>query len=279
MMTNKTAFYWDERIQYGSREHYWHFIFGYFLPLVDQLLNSELVVPHSITISDCGPIMNKILKNMSTSLGIKVFFSKGLVVKSNEQIKISKEKIILERYDLLLLNPNFHEYIYSKFINIKKGLERYKSSLECCSYKCDNKKLKTSFLVIKRSPEPDYYKDSGSAEIKGYGEGRRVFSGLDEGVEYLNSIGIQSLIYSPGSHTLFCQMRYFSECKGIIGIRGAEFANLVWMKEGSFAYMFFHNIDNPDPPQRKLANLLNIKFFEIGSAEKDIKLNPLLIKN
>lgn len=94
-----------------------------------------------------------------------------------------------------------------------------------------------SLLLLERSPQHDFYLPTGPAEAKGYGKGRRTIANLGECREKLEAAGQKVHFYEPGVHSYSCQMRTFFHAAAVVGIRGAEFANLIWCKPGTPIYM------------------------------------------
>ena len=69
--------------------------------------------------------------------------------------------------------------------------------------------------------------------ILGYGVGRRSLEGVGAAASVLRGRGYRVRVFEPGAHTLREQIRAFHASKGVIGIVGAELANILWMTPGS----------------------------------------------
>jgi hypothetical protein len=101
--------------------------------------------------------------------------------------------------------------------------------------------------------------------------------------EQLVGLGIPAVIYEPGQHSFRCQVRVFQDAKGVIGLRGAEFANLLWC-EGPIPIILIQQkaIHENDPPQSKLCDLLDLTISVITrrnpnvSIEVDVKVGEIL---
>jgi capsular polysaccharide biosynthesis protein len=60
---------------------------------------------------------------------------------------------------------------------------------------------------------------------------------LEEGMKLLRKQKIPATIYEPGRYTLVEQIRTFYNADGVVAIRGADLANLLWLKPGSLVFM------------------------------------------
>jgi hypothetical protein len=114
-------------------------------------------------------------------------------------------------------------------------------------------------LLVRSAPHP-FYDPRGGAQNAGYGTGRRSLTGIERCVEVLRREGIDASTYEPGAHDVFCQARTFAAARGIIAIRGAEFANAFWMKPDALLVMVNHE-PGGSPPQRGLAKLLGLVHY------------------
>ncbi len=278
----------DEREKRGSIEHFWHFLFGYYLPLVESLLYSR---PKNVTsgdlklvIQNCGPVVNQLLTDTLSAMNICYSWSDELKLKTDQNSSKKRLKklrslllftprknneLLLPRWDISILkNHAFPASSLKNIVSIQQQLPCMFPQLACCNAASANGKI----LILKRAPEhPFYSKSAGRAENRTYGAGRRTLRGVKECEERLLDSGIDCMIYESGSHNIFCQMNHFAMCTGIIGVRGSEFANLFWMKKGALAVMihseFFKN-KKKIPPQRTLASLVSLKFIELDSNDQ-----------
>lgn len=126
--------------------------------------------------------------------------------------------------------------------------------------------------MLDREEEPDFYKKDGQAQTKGYGKSRRYIENLDEVHRFLKSIKIKSQIYSPGNFNLQHQINTIYRSKGILGIKGAEFLNILFLNINTYSIMFIPEDMNTPPVQQNLAKALGLNFFTV-------KLQPGNIQN
>jgi hypothetical protein len=126
-----------------------------------------------------------------------------------------------------------------------------------------------SYYILKRSQEPAFYAlEGGGAQRPTYGTSRRSLVGIEEAAVALSRQSQRVAVFEPGRHTLAAQIRTFRGCKGIVAIRGAELANIVWMDPGSKVIVInagrFHL---SAPPAQALAKLLGLEYVEIDCGD------------
>jgi hypothetical protein len=102
----------------------------------------------------------------------------------------------------------------------------------------------------------------------------RVLGGDELLKEQLVGLGIPAVIYEPGQHSFRCQVRVFQDAKGIIGLRGAEFANLLWCERPIPIILIQQKaIHKSDPPQSKLGELLDLTIAVITRIDQNVGIN------
>jgi hypothetical protein len=75
----------------------------------------------------------------------------------------------------------------------------------------------------------------------------------------LSDLGLPSVAYEPGAHSVTCQAATFGQAVGIVGVRGAEFANLIWMQPGSSVLILETPMPHPwGSPHPLMASLLGL---------------------
>ena len=102
----------------------------------------------------------------------------------------------------------------------------------------------------------------------------RVLGGDELLKEQLVGLGIPAVIYEPGQHSFRCQVRVFQDAKGIIGLRGAEFANLLWCERPIPIILIQQKaIHKSDPPQSRLGELLDLTIAVITRIDQNVGIN------
>lgn len=288
----------------GSPEHFFHFIWGYLFPALHEIFKLNSSDPSinnekKFLIMSCGPIMNKSIDEV-----LSLFNYKYEIVEKDKVNNINYFKqITVPRWDLWLSNIAQRESVKSRkiyykivftelfkkniplFINYKifragfllKIIEIRSSFFERINAldSVDSiDLLSDKYLILKRSPQPQFYNGGGKAEISTYGSNRRELTGIENARDVLTNKNIPVQIYEPGKHSFVEQIKVFQNCKGIIGIKGAEFANLIWMKPKSKVILIWPSNMKSGPIQHALANILGLEYHQTITDEGSFpKLN------
>jgi hypothetical protein len=269
-----------DRSKPGSVEHFWHFLLGVAFPLLDFHRREPHRLPGArLGLESCGAAMDPLLPPLARSLGFDLEIPPRNASPPSPQpaettLRLDREpagrsprpawpasivegSLHLPRWDLFLARGGAQD---AGFVEaLRKTAETVVSRTaepDCCRTAPPDE----AYLLLRRSPEPAYFKAGGNAEIPTYGTGRRSLEGLETCRDALLSRGVPALVYEPGAHTLTCQARHFSRARGAIGIRGAEFANLVWMRPASTVLMLSWE-STWVPPQRALARAMGITSY------------------
>ena len=277
-------------ISFGSSEHFYHYMWGYLLPSIHEItkLKSQNLLLRNLTIlfKSCGPVIDNITHEVATLLKYTYRIIPGKTKAVSRNVKkisvprwdvwlanfeyehIFKEKTIYEKIKNKLLRGRhpidktlFSELIFQvKTMLIEKAnAEPIRSELHCFCEK---------YLILNRSPQPEYYDRGGNAEISSYGTGRRALTGLENAKHYLSDRDIPISIFEPGAFGLVEQIQIFNNCKGVIGIIGAEFANIIWMKPNRNVVRILPLESRHLPPITKnLSHILNLEFSDIYTSE------------
>jgi capsular polysaccharide biosynthesis protein len=92
---------------------------------------------------------------------------------------------------------------------------------------------------------------------------RRSILNIDSLAEELATAGWPVRIYEPGTANLVEQASTFHHCAGVIGIRGAELANIVWMRPGAKVLMLANPVGIENYGAFNLANTLKVGFDQL----------------
>jgi hypothetical protein len=245
----------------GSKQHFWHFMLGYLLPsihcITERLAGNidNCQKDCEFLFQDCGPLMNPITKELLDLMGIPhrilpslqaanaVDFPNNIWVPRwdvgltySNYFLFHLSKLVTDRRIPLAVKLsnvgrfNFKDYYFG--VRLKKKLHATRNLI--LSKLSDRAAIpeNDSYLLLDRSNQPEYYSDAGAAEKKGYGKSRRAFTNLQDGCQRLSADGISVSVYEPGGDSIIGQIRKFNASKGVIGLRGAEMANLLWLEPG-----------------------------------------------
>lgn len=261
-ISSKKELYWNSDGP-GSVEHYWHFLLGYALPLCHTLIvkkEDSLKKDHChigndslIGVRDCGPIMNLVLHEILISLNIDFFF-----VTKDELNGFQGNVTFLPRWD----------YYLGADLPVKeiRRAERFLlKHLKGCKYCGSSDQKSKKILILKRVAEPEYYRKGGPSEIPSFGTSRRSLKNCDRVAAQMRALGMNASTYTPGEHSLGCQIRTFKMASVVVGIRGAEFVNLIWASPFSLAVVVNPSTMRHPSWSRQMCKLLDIRYEEIPS--------------
>ena len=279
---------------YGPKERFYHFFFGYLLPSIDEMskIAREETSCHFL-METCGPLMDQKAREIMSLSNLS-----WEIIEDQKSFQLSSGTVIeVKRWDVLFREMQFFQG-YDFFLRIFKKINlaiksffvssikhRYKERYQLLRQKesllrslkstrdtvlnwieqglniehldiYDNK-----FLLLKRSPPPPSYQQDGGWTVRNYGSSRRGLMGLENAVKLINDNGIPCVIFEPGAFSLPEQIAVFHRCRGVIGIYGAEFANLIWMKPKSKAIVI--NPRDGSSPSIVIAPELDVFYKEI----------------
>ncbi len=294
-----------------------HFLWGFLLPALHKIINNEEILKsesnsNQYYFHSSNPIMNAITNNLVSKLEINYSIANYYNLSTLNDLSIitvprwdhmiteilgNKKKVGFDFYlkkfftfkwllDPSIIKKKIKKIYHNKyggdddsnFIDAIINVRSYVlNKLELSDNGSDTEKYIDKYLILRRSTELDYHKKNNLA----YGASRRNLVGIDETSQYLREQNIPIEIFEPGVSSISQQIAVFNKCKGIIGIRGAEFANIIWMRPNSKLIL----IQNPgsfwNPPlARLLAPIFSLDYHEIITDVPHFpKLDPLLLVN
>lgn len=191
----------------GSREHFYHFLIGYLLPLVHAQSKRRF---QRFLALECGPLMSPMLQETLTRMGHRF----GLVPPS-----AIERPVFLDAWDEGWSERGAGDSVSNAQVLVRQAWRDYVCPSEHCP--------RSENLLLQRSSPHEFYLN-GQSEIAGYGTSRRGISNLPEVSDFLTLHGVDHSIYEPGAHCLGCQIKSFGAARRLLGFRGAEWANLIW---------------------------------------------------
>ena len=282
---------YDASVPFGSCEHYYHFLWGYLLPAVHKMIaiesNAEVLdSKRRYLLRSCGPLMDPITRE-----AFSLFQCDHKIVRSTQLKELeSSNKFLVPRWDVRLLALT-GETGLRQFLRDPHIADHYMHLTESCGFEEDLsmsmncvrsevlKKVKDldtveslhsgrgSYLILRRSPQPKYYEIGGPAESSTYGTARRSLRGIEGSIERLHTSGINARAFEPGSKSLAEQIATFHNCRGVIGVIGAEFANIIWMEPKAKVVVIRPSRIALAELTRALARLLKLEFHEMSTDE------------
>jgi len=277
-------FKFDRRFLYGSLDNFFHFMWGYMLPSISEVnkINSKNV---QYFYEDCGPVINKIIHEFSGLLKLNY-----KILNMSDFKKTHAKTITVNRWDIYAkkIKPTrkcrawyrriltrLHYKIFrvlfvdtrknSKYLidieNTRKDILRRVESIDFPHEESISPKF-----ILKRSKSPEYYKEGGKAEYNHYGTSIRALVGVEKTIDSLQNDNLHFSTYEPGKHTICHQVQTFYNAETVFGIRGAEVANMFWMKPGS-TLIIINPIGMSASIAKDIAKILNINYIEINTEQ------------
>lgn len=197
----------------GSVEHFYHFFFGYLLPVV---LYQEKTGSMAFTVRDCGP-MNDWFRLLRPDTDLE-FMAPGVML--HRTVTHRQERVFLRGWD----DPTrFH----------RKSLRQF-SALMISRVGVDMKSVQGKspvVTIIERRKSPSFYLESGS-EVFASGTQYRSWPNIHKTYEALSSVANVSMVDSAelGPHD---QVRTFSSTDILVAQHGAGLSNMVFMRPGA----------------------------------------------
>lgn len=219
----------------GSREHYFHFLIGYLLPTVHAQAHRRF---DRFQVLDCGPLMTPILQQSLDLLG------HDFDVVADDAITAP---VFVATWDRMGIYWESTEAVRAAAEAVRQAWRHP----DCPRGDCP----RSPNLLLRRSEPHDYY-SVGRAQVDGYGTGRRGITNLEAVSALLRDAGIAHSVYEAGSHSLGCQIASFANAERVLGMRGAEWANMIWCDSATTRIRML----DPEPP----ADLLNGFFERLG---------------
>jgi hypothetical protein len=282
----------DARRGTGVREHFFHYMWGYLLPAVHAILEIRFrergeAEENEYVFVSCGPIMDVKTEEMARLLGVQHSFVQDERHASGPETTV----VTVARWDLFLWQyaayvglpwrravvrllreaigdrsvlpvARSRRSIARAIVQVRDATLRVLPGPRSSSSDHDPSPY---YLLLKRSAQPAYYAPGlGQAKNPTYGTGRRSLVGIEAAATALSQASRRVAVFEPGIHTLAEQIRTFHESRGVIGIRGAELANIVWLDAPSRVIVVnAGTFQLPAPPARGLAHLLGLRYAEI----------------
>ncbi len=239
----------------GSVEHFYHFFFGYFMPMV---LWQEKTRIKNFTIRDCGP-MNPWFSLLQE--GSKpTFIPPGVML---QRLLIHRQEMeIFRNWD----NPlHFH----------KESLERFSTTILDrigINSRAQNPGEKR-ITVLDRKPSPEYFLAEKS-EVLSSGAEWRSMPNTERIAESLRDLGSVTLVDSAAMSPAD-QVRLFSQTDLLVAQHGAGLSNIVWLPKGAAVL----EIKPPLPPVineifANLASARRIDYATVDQLDEHAEVDP-----
>lgn len=190
-------------------------------------------------------------------------------IETVEKEKTVNARFLLKRFIkacLTIFGPKLRDKIIRKIRNL---IERNVSKIEK-----RRRRKKANVYLLERQDEPEYYSEKGSATAKTYGASRRTFVNTQEGLNILRKTW-KVKVYNSGESSISDQINQYNKMDVAIGVKGAEFSNVIWMKPGAKIIQIIPRKMKTPPVYERIAKLIQVESVSVRSHEKQ---NPDLGK-
>lgn len=255
----------------SMRTRYYHFLFGFLLPALDYAARHP---ERKIELQSCGPVMDRHLQETFDAFGFD-----ARVVDESAAVPVER----LPRFDLSIMLdshvrhatrrvlPRIFRRAFRRFLRGRLNLPPSRSTVRAMIERNRQRflagqqspsKLEGKVLLIERSPPHPFYREGTEIQAKGYGSERRAVTNFEDLRQALETAGLDVEVFEPGVCSILDQARAFAACRAVVGIRGAELSNVIWMSRGASVVVFNPGTMPGRTPMHRLAKELGLVWHE-----------------
>jgi len=265
-------------------ESYFHYKLGYLLSGVSALLKNGRDEKH-VVLESYGPILDEKMVEVLDYFGITYEF----IPPRSRVDEAQGEVVMSQRWDSFMASSQYYKTapLGLKMKLLVKGsfsrnlrstlfwnrsafrndlLNVRQSILDAIGPVGHSAAYGNEILLLERAGVSEKYdKQRNIGSGYHYGKSRRSLIGVESAVDKLRSLGLNISAYTPGDHNLTEQIKRFHQTNKIITIRGAELANIVWMKPGSKVIVIDpeKRDGRNESPAKELAAYLGVTYHAI----------------
>jgi len=210
----------DFELQRGQDDHYFHFLLGVFVPLIEFLGDKEI----NIMMPDCGPMSRLIHEYADKRVSIlpKPLYE---LVRANEQLAQSVSHIV--GYDAV------ENYDASVFQRVRSHLHTQLNRVTpLFAHKYDQQILNNGFCLVVDRGNPLAYYGTVQSEYNLSGNQRRSVSNLFALYQQLRAIR-PAIYVLLELLPLWEQVFLFKHAQVVVGQHGAGLANILWAERNA----------------------------------------------
>jgi hypothetical protein len=212
------------RNHFGSVEHYYHFLLGFMVPLVNWYTTHDGAAYPKILIRSCA-----ILDSLILELAIP-----NLVVLDKEEHRSLVAQTSWEHHPLkhIHLDGYDNEILFDRaiFTHVARDIKQRLGISDAVQHTELQRESPTIVVIGRKQTDPYYL--SAQSEIHSSGSMRRSIPNLTEIVEVLQPLGEVHQIYLEGL-PFKEQIRWFMRADMIVAQHGAALGSLIFCREGT----------------------------------------------
>jgi hypothetical protein len=274
-ITGSSNVYLTCKNQGGSLQHYYHFLLGLLVPLL-EIWNEAIEEnrPAKSFVRSCGPMDRHLLQLRLPGLKI-ISTDRHQAIGSAAEASQSLKLRVIEIHG----RDDPRRYSRAAFQKVRERLFfAYAKEILQAREGIDKKfsGARRPILVITRLPSEEFYSTAAS-EIKTAGADRRSIPNIDEIVESLRRHNCNIMLDAMEGKSLFYQIALFSSVEVIVCQHGAALSNLIWTRPGTVLIEVMPR-DAPNKLAvdhfRRLANCLSLNYRRLWQASLHAPIEP-----
>jgi hypothetical protein len=209
---------------FGSVEHYYHFLLGFLVPLVNWYHTHDGAAYPAILVRSCAvldPLIHEL--GLPNLVVLDKEVHRSLIDQPNWDGR-PMQYLHLEGYDNELL------FASEIFVNAAQYIKKRLGIPDSLTQTADGHDLPAIVVIGRKPPNPFYL--TAKSEKHNAGSMRRSIPNLTEIAEALHPLGELHLIYLE-DHTFKEQIQWFMRADVIVAQHGAALASLIFCRKGT----------------------------------------------
>jgi glycosyl transferase family 61 len=249
----------------GSVQHYFHFLLGFFVPLVDELSTTWSGRPvDEVLVRSCGPF-DRVIAELGDP--------RIRVLDPEQHRQLARAATAPLNAVTIRGRDDPAAYDRATFGRVRDALRRLRevqdeTRLAEEAWRRDDARI----LLVERGPSPPFY-ESQQSEVKGSGLERRSIPNFADLYASLRSDHGGCLSVRPETLPLARQLALFGTADIIVAQHGAALANVIWARRGATVIEIY-----PDDVRadffRELAWCLGLRYRRLRQQHSHAAVDP-----
>jgi Glycosyltransferase 61 len=246
------------RARVGSVEHYYHFMFGFLIPLAHYL--SQTRESDIYFLRSCGPMNQKLLELNISKL---IFVTKETLPRLFKDYKVTS-----------LIGFDWHDYYNLTVFMQSRAYLLKKLFAEDNTSHYPSQDHPQIVLINRETADPFY--QSAFAESKTSGRDRRSIPNFSELSAEVEAAGLNATTANLDFATLKQQAELFGNANIVVAQHGAALANIFWMRPKTKIIEICPQTLDDDHKMlfRKLAELMDVDYEVVFQESDHTRVDP-----